>query len=397
MRRFLGHSVFTPPLLLALLSFASLLAPGSHAASKAAPANPTHINARGIRAAKFIRDQDYLGFRMYVQKIYKEPVRRGEWKTVKSLIAAYSEQVGTDLIPFWNARNPGDQDEVDLLLGKADELMLSQQYDQAFTEAQNALLKLKSQLKTRPEVRAFIPFAYHSMGRALYGAKRYDEALKVYQWIGNGYPNLKQVLFEKMWAGFKAGRVEIALGAIASQRSKYFSSARFIHGESYLLQTYLLRRLCREDDLAEVARELKALERTIQTGGIAAWAEMDTGTLSLWRLTREIDENRKRTSSFTKEERASERRKIQEKLASAYEHQKPILLKNIKTIQAFENLASMTDTSTILKPVETLRDRDQLLKMNLEFWPADTSEEWIDEVGKHVLIGDSLCGKKDVK
>ena len=57
----------------------------------------------------------------------------------------------------------------------------------------------------------------------------------------------------------------------------------------------------------------------------------------------------------------------------------------------------MTDTSTILKPVETLRDRDQLLNMNLEFWPADTSEEWIDEVGKHVLIGDSLCGKKDVK
>jgi hypothetical protein len=53
----------------------------------------------------------------------------------------------------------------------------------------------------------------------------------------------------------------------------------------------------------------------------------------------------------------------------------------------------VSDTSTVLKPVESLKSRDDLLKKDLEVWPADSSEEWLDEIGKHVLIGESLCNK----
>jgi hypothetical protein len=69
----------------------------------------------------------------------------------------------------------------------------------------------------------------------------------------------------------------------------------------------------------------------------------------------------------------------------------------LKTIRAFEHLTTLTDTHAVLKPVQSMKDRDQLLKLNLEVWPADAKESWLDEVGKHVLIGESLCEKTESK
>ena len=34
---------------------------------------------------------------------------------------------------------------------------------------------------------------------------------------------------------------------------------------------------------------------------------------------------------------------------------------------------------------------DEFLKKNLEIWPADSTEEWLDEIGTHRFIGESLC------
>jgi 3-polyprenyl-4-hydroxybenzoate decarboxylase len=94
---------------------------------------------------------------------------------------------------------------------------------------------------------------------------------------------------------------------------------------------------------------------------------------------------------ITPAERVSEQRQISEVLEKVYQKQKPLILNDLKTILAYQHLANVTDTKTVLQPVHKLKSRDELLAQDLEVWPADFKEEWLDEVGKHVLIGESLC------
>jgi hypothetical protein len=47
-----------------------------------------------------------------------------------------------------------------------------------------------------------------------------------------------------------------------------------------------------------------------------------------------------------------------------------------------------------LQPIKKIESRDALLSMGLEIWPADPEEEWIDEVGKHQFLGESLCASE---
>jgi tetratricopeptide (TPR) repeat protein len=363
----------------------------------AQPAKPVVVqkSEKVNNALRLIAAKDDLGFRIYVQKIYRETIRRGEWYQIKGIINASSDRVGLDLIPFWNSRNPGDFHEVDILLGKSDDLVLSGRFEEAFGYAQKAAQKLKTEAPSRKEARAMLPYAYHSMGRALFGAKRFDDAVTVYQWLNTTYPDFRQVLFEKMWSAFKAGRVEIALGAIASLRSAYFP--KYLPVEAYLIQAYLLRRLCREADLAQVGRELDQYERFLINAKVNDWVENDPSSKILWRLSKPSPPQNEILSLVPRAERDAEKAKIADALNRRFEKIRPILLKNLRTIRAFEHLTTLTDTHALLKPVQSMKDRDELLKMNLEVWPADAKEDWLDEVGKHILIGESLCEKTGSK
>jgi tetratricopeptide (TPR) repeat protein len=346
-------------------------------------------NPRIGLAGRLIAEKDYLGFRIQVKKLYQESIRKSEWEVIKKLISTNAERVGLDLVPLWNLRNPAVTTAPDKDLAQADELMMKTRFEEAFVLAQNAAKSLKAIAKKDEEAKALLPYAYHAMGRALYGARRYDDAVKVYQWINTSYPGIRQALFEKMWAAFKAGRVEVALGAIASQRSSYFSN--YLPSEAYLIQTYLLKRLCREDDLHQVTDELKKYQSLIENGKLEDWVQTDPSASTLWRLTRAEIPLKAQPSLVSQKDRDAEKKAILAILQRRYERIKPVLLKNLQIIQAFEHLAKITDTKTILKPIEVMKDRDHLLKMDLEIWPADSAEEWLDEVGKHVLIGDSLC------
>jgi hypothetical protein len=312
-----------------------------------------------------------------------------EWYEIKNLISENSQKSGFDLISYWNARNATGKSDIDLDFEKADALLLSNRFEDAFSAAQALTKKLKSIQRSRTDARTLIPYGYHLMARALYGARRYDESMTVYQWINTSYPFIRQVLFEKMWAAFKAGRVDIALGAIASQRSSFFS--KYLPTESYLIQTYLLKKLCRDAELKEVADELKAYQEALTSGSLEDWASKDNTTAVLARVAKIKPKETDLTSMITPAERVSEQRQISEVLEKVYQKQKPLILNDLKTILAYQHLANVTDTKTVLQPVHKLKSRDELLAQDLEVWPADFKEEWLDEVGKHVLIGESLC------
>lgn len=357
--------------------------------SRAAPAKKvTKINA-AVQARRFAQIKDYLGFRIYVRKAYSMPLKYVEWYDIKNLVTAFSTRSGFDLIPFWNARNSGGKSEADFALEKVDAAMLSGRFQEAFTEAQKIAQKVKSMERVRYDARWQLPYIYHSMGRALYGARRYDESLTVYQWISPNYPFFRQVLFEKMWAAFKAGRADLALGAIASQRSAYFS--KYLSPETYLIQTYLYKRLCRERDLQEVISEMKDYEALLNKGNVKDWVANDANTLTLWKLSELKPKPTDDIKSITSDERKREQAEIKEALNQAYQKQKVKILKDLKTALAYAHLAKVTDTREVLKPIRALTGRDELLKQDLEVWPAESSEEWTDELGKHVLIGDSQC------
>ncbi len=344
-----------------------------------------------IQAKKLIFAKDFLGFRVFVRKAYSLKMSHSEWFEIKNLISQNCDRVGYDLISFWNARNASGKNELDLQLEKADTLMLAGKYEEAFAEAQSVAKKLKTLIRSRPDARILLPYVFHTMGRALYGARRYEESMEVYQWINTAYPHIRQVLFEKMWAAFKAGRVDIALGAIASQRSGYFYT--YLPTESYLIQSYLFKRLCREDELNQVNAEMKQYEEKLSKGDIKDWVSKDITTALLWQLSKAKPRPTDLLRIVPLGDRVNEQKEIAQALNRVYEKQKPVILSDLKTILAYAHLAKVSDTSAVLKPVESLKSRDELLKRDLEVWPADSSEEWLDEIGKHVLIGESLCTK----
>ncbi|MCM2280050.1 MAG: hypothetical protein NDJ89_18410 [Oligoflexia bacterium] len=372
------------------------------AAPTAAPAPAARATSLYAQARRLLDAQDYLGFRVFLKKAYWKKITYGEWYAIRSMVNSEATNIGFDMIYIWNQRNPVGKSAVDGALEKADALMLEGKFPEAFNEYQRAAVSLRSYLgqlqvgngpklyaQRIKDTKALYPYVLHGMGRALYGAGRYFDAIQVYSWITPAYARFRQVLFEKMWAGFRAGKIEVALGSIASQRSAYYS--RFLSPESYLIQIYIYRRLCRNEDLDQVLAEMKLYESVLAKGAEADWAGTDLETRVLWGLAQSAG-----TSLFptwvTTAEREKEKSEIRTALHRAFERQRPKLLADLKTAKAYAQLASMADTAA-LKPIERLTSREALLKLDLEIWPADSSEEWVDEVGLHYFTGDSLCNQ----
>lgn len=346
-----------------------------------------------LQARRLLLAKDYLGFRIWVRKAYAKPMKHSEWYDLKNLVISFASKSGYDLIPYWNARNPRGKSGIDLSLEEADGLMLAGKFNDAFELYQKVAQKIRRPAKPRPDFKALYPYVLHSMARALFGAGRFEDSMKAYQWIGANYPRFRQTLFEKMWAAFKAGNVAVALGAVASQRSAYFS--RFLSPEAYLVQTYIYKRLCRSDDVKQVIDEMKAYEEDLKKGDNRDWISGDLEAVVLWRLAEDPGRETDDLKVVSKAERAHEQAQIKEALQRAFVEQRPKILADLKTATAYAHLAKVTDTRDVLKPVEALKSREELLKQDLEIWPADSTEEWADELGKHVLIGESLCNKSE--
>ncbi|HAR44273.1 MAG TPA: hypothetical protein DCS07_16845 [Bdellovibrionales bacterium] len=354
------------------------------------------------RTAKyFIAKADFLGFRCLIRRAYGLKISAATWDSLRGLIVANAGTAGYDLIPLWNDRHPTGKSSIDSQLEAADSLMLARKFEEAFAQYSTIARNLKQaidRLKLSPknaawvrEARGLYPFVLHSMGRALYGARRYAEALIVYHWIEPGYPYFRQVLFEKMWAAFRYGRSEIALGAVASQKSAYFSI--YLHPESYLLETYLFRKMCRNDDLSIAEAEIQDYQALLAKNQISNWAVNDLSSRILWRLANlDLDKTPPR-SVITRAARQREQDLIKRTLGQVYLNAKPGIQKGLEMALAYSRLSSSATGAGPLKAIESFPSRDEYLKRNLEVWPSDSREDWIDEIGTHQFIGESQCEK----
>jgi hypothetical protein len=237
-------------------------------------------------------------------------------------------------------------------------------------------------------------FMLHSMARALYGAQRFADSLEVYGWIPPTYPRYRQVLFEKMWAAFRHGRLDIALGAIASQHSAYFSE--YQEPETYLVQVYVFKKLCRDQELERVRNMIKKFKSVLMEPsheyGFREWAKSDLETFSLLRLT-EITEIPDADQTILDSERLREKNKINKLLRIRFENERKRLAEQLKIVLAYSYVAIGADSLAVKN--YQLPSRAELMKHGSEFWLVRDGENWVDELGGHLYIGDSRCKEKN--
>lgn len=308
----------------------------------------------------------------------------------------YNPQVGYDLIYKWERIRPakpeaGETENIlNASIDRADQLSLDEQFNQAFVIYQNTALFLKREIQRGRRENLFLySVMLHSMGRALFGAGRYEEALEVYQWLPRNYPRIRQVIFEKMWTAFRAGRIDVALGAIASQESSYFSS--YLEPETYLIKTYIFKRLCREDDLKDLRKNVQKLRARIQKGDqtfFNEWAQSDIELLSLSRLTL-LKPEADLSPEVTKKEREREISGIRKILQKKFEVDIGRLQRDLANILAYSNIALGSKDFAFVRHEEM--DHTKLMAKGNEVWAVNDAEDWVDEIGGHLFIGESLC------
>jgi hypothetical protein len=340
---------------------------------------------------------DDLGIRILLRQSFKRNMSFTEWNKVR-LILAQRPNVGQDLVVAWDRQmafkgSPAEKASMQLngIVDRADELLSGMKFDEAFRMYQSVARQIKPK---KGDVGVSNQQFYYSllqqMGRSLYGSKRYAEALEVYGWIPPAYSQIRQVMFEKMWAAFRANRLDMAVGSIASQQSAYFS--RYIDPESYLIKIYVFKKLCRAKELNQTVKEVKDFIANIQSGRYTymEWGKKDVLRLSLVQLITEVPE--KKYAYVTEAARQAEKKAIQAYLQQRFEQEKPMILAQLQKILGYSALA-LQGEQKFLEKVAQLPSSRVLSESGFEYWPASDGEEWQDEIGSHVFIGESQCTK----
>ena len=345
------------------------------------------------RMAELAADQDDMGLRIVAKKALEAGMAREAWAAGRAALMS-RPGVGWDVLVAWDGKRPSSsrsEIEVDELVATGDRLTKEKKFAEAFAKYQGAAKLIKATLRERaPANDLLYASVLHGMARSLYGARRFADALEVYRWISPPYPFFRQTLFERSWAAFRAGRADLALGALASQHSSYFSL--YPLPEAYLVQAYVYRRLCRRHDLATSARSARAFAAKLARGayGVEQWARGEIETLAYVELIRQPDGERDDELGLAPTTRAQERMALGRELKRRFQEQKPQLEKAIKAVLALTKhglAAASTDLAPIGRSVSDQRE----LKREIESWPVENGEDWLDEQGLHVFAGRSQC------
>lgn len=342
---------------------------------------------------KAFENRDDLGLRILAQMFAAQPMSLNEWSFVRKALHL-RPNAGFDLMFKWDQVRPGQLESssrelrINNLLANADRAMLESDYDKSFRYFQLLARLLKNEITKGKRENYFLYWSsIHGMARALFGAGRYRESLQVYNWIGRDYFRYRQTLFEKMWAAFRANRLDAALGAIASQQSSFFSD--FLEPESYLVQAYIFKKLCRDEELKNIRNLIRLQRRRLDpksgTYQFEEWVRSDVETLSLYRLTQV--EVKSSDSYFNRKK--LEQTRILRTLQKRFETERKRLFRQMELVLGYSGLS--VGMNKVRVASEVIPDRQKILKSQREFWPADSAEDWIDELGSHLFIGESQC------
>ncbi|MEK6773864.1 MAG: hypothetical protein AABY64_07980 [Bdellovibrionota bacterium] len=343
---------------------------------------------------------DDLGLRVYLRKEFKKKKTISEWFEARKILTR-RPKIGFDVVAAWDRQISlkessleKDANSLAIFLDKADEYSFLKQFDKSFEMYQRAARFIKKNNKNKvPKGNQLIYLnVLHQMARSLYAQKRFAESLEVYDWIPASYPQIRQVLFEKMWAAFRADKYDFALGAIASQQSGYFSE--YLNPESYLIKIYIFKKLCRKKDLNYTLRSIKEFLTHLKNGKLTYldWAKSDLYYMSLAQLVEassKINESI-RYDLISKRERQEELKRVHTALKQKFQIFRPMLQMQLERVLGYAALASAQDQD-FLKPVKSLPEASVLESRGYELWPVNDGEEWLDEIGTHVFIGDSEC------
>ncbi len=353
-----------------------------------------------IRVLREIRNgfekKDDLQLRVLIKLFATYPVTVPEWNFIRRVLHS-RPTVGFDIIFKWDQLRPGTIDlksrenKINNLMAQADAAMLEEDFDKSFRYYQLLGKILKQEIVKGQKDNYYLYWSsIHSMARALYGAGRYKESLQVYGWISRDYYKFRQSLFEKMWAAFRANRFDIAMGAIASQQSSFYSD--FLEPETYLIQVYIFKKLCRVQELDSIRQLIKGIRSKVDpTKGnysLADWVKSDVEILSLYRMLSIVIDPQ---DAFVNRKKLEQTR-IRQMLEKRFQAERERISKQLDMVLGLSNLSVSMDQSKI--NIEVVPDRATLLKSNKEFWPTESAEDWIDEQGGHLYIGSSQCAGK---
>lgn len=342
-----------------------------------------------------IAGKDFLAARIIVKQIAETRPNLNVYNQVLSQLTR-NQQIGFDLLFKWMSFKStlGLSSEVEKKVkanvADADALMLKEEFGKAFSMYQKLARGLKKELqKGNVDNFLFYQSTIHSMARALYGSGRYKDAYEVYTWIDPRYPKYRQVLFEKMWSAFMQQDIPNALGAIASQKTSYFSL--YLEPESYLIQIYIYKKLCRESEIVIVRKEIEELRdklKSLSKIKITDWAKFDLENFNLYKLLIQKP-TMPNIYGISQEKRSAERKKINEALESRIRSESARLMKQVDMVLAYSYLALAADNLKLVGQSDL--SRDELAKQEKEMWRLDDAEDWVDEIGKHIYVGKSLC------
>jgi hypothetical protein len=347
----------------------------------------------------FVEAQDDLGLRVYLKEKLKNPLGLNDWIAIRRILSG-RPNLGYDLVFAWDRhKHVKNLDlsttNIDKALVEADSLALSKKFDEAFAKYQIVARSIKQQGRGRIRIqnRQLYFSVLHSMARSLYGGGKYAESLEVYNWIPPYYFQIRQVLFEKMWAAFRSSKFDYVIGAIASQQSSYFSP--YLDPESYLIKIYVMKKLCRENDIVLTLKSIQEYLQGLQKGKITykEWSRRDLILSGIDILTEQKPNPLELTDVVSREKREIERKRLTDFLIKNFEKNRPRMISQLQKILGYSKLA-IGNESSILTQVTELQDSQALSRRGLEWWPATGGEEWLDEIGSHVYIGDSQCVAK---
>lgn len=348
---------------------------------------------------EFIKHKDDLGLRVYLREKLKTQVSIKEWLDVREALTV-RPNAGYDLVFAWDRHKNVkglnlSQTHVDKAMTQGDQLFEQKKFDEAFKKYQ-AVAKAVKQAgkgKIRLQNRQFYFSVLQAMARSLYGAGRYSEALEVYTWIPPYYFQIRQALFEKMWAAFRAGKYDQVVGSIASQQSGYFST--YLDPESYLIKIYVMKRLCRTKDIELTLASIQTYLKDLETGQVTYkdWARRDLVMSGFDILINSPPAQRELLEVVNMEKRESEKKRLTSFLTKSFERNRPRLISQLQKVLGYSKLA-VVNPSAALTQITDLADSETLSKKGFEWWPATGGEEWLDEIGSHVYIGDSLCSRQ---
>ncbi len=341
--------------------------------------------------------KDYLSIRMGIRELMMQAELKKNpklWGQLRELFLQHPA-VGQDLRSLWDKLGPRHtraQTQLELQLRNADRFFSLGDNARALKSLLaigKSLEAAKSTSKLRYRDTSHFESALRlEIARALYAESQFKLAALIYDSIPASFYDISQVLYEKVWANYKAGRLDWALGHLTSLQSGYFG--KILPPDLFLVGTYAAWELC-QDELARnltrsFVQNLKSLRsRRSQFHDVHGG---DPVALALRQTLESTEFIEKFSDLFTPDERESERKEIASFLLKETDRKHAELLKAYEKILPYFRAAAKVRPYLLKKFIAA---RGEIFDGPYNISRFQRGEVWADDVGHILFRPQSTC------